>query len=115
MITPFKAILLLFILFAWTRVVLRYRERIFGSLGLVAWTIIWFFAGYFVLIPGKSDIVAQYLGVSKGTDAVFSLAIIIMAYLIYRIYVLISYQQKTITKLTRELALSNFRRKKIDK
>lgn len=109
-ITPFKIIMLGFIFFAWTRVLLRYKEKVFGGPGLMAWTAIWAVSAYFVLTPGKSDVVARYLGVSRGTDAVFSLAIILMAYLVYRLYASASYQQKIITKLVRELALSTHRK-----
>jgi len=114
-ITPFKIIMLSFILFAWTRVMLRYKEKVFGGPGLLAWTLIWAVSAFFVLTPGKSDVVARYLGVSRGTDAVFSLAIILMAYLIYRLYASVSHQQKIITKLVRELALSIHRKEKQSK
>ena len=66
-----------------------------------------------VYIPGKTNFVAKILGMERGNDAMFFLAIAGLFYASYRLYVKTNTQEKEITKLVRALALKNVARGKI--
>ena len=109
---PIQIILLIFLVFAISRVVLRLRE---GSLTLGAflfWGAIWLAAGLAVLDPDFTSYIALKIGIQRGTDVVIYLSLVLLFYLIFRTNVLIENLKEEITKLTREIALFKGRKKK---
>lgn len=100
--TAFSLIMTGFFVFAWSRAVLRYRERVMSLRALILWTVVWGLATYFTFLPNKADFLAHFLGVSDGKDAVFSFSIVIIFYSIYRIYA-------ALDKLGRKIDLINQR------
>ena len=68
---------------------------------------LFFWAGALVLIwlpPNTIDKIGQFFGVEKGLDLVVYISIIILFYIVLRIYNKVDKLQKDITKLVRELA-----------
>jgi hypothetical protein len=71
---------------------------------------LFFWAGALVLIwlpPDTIDRVGQFFGVEKGLDLVVYISIIILFYIVLRIYNKVDKLQKDITKLVREIAKTN--------
>lgn len=85
-ITLFDLIMSLFFLFAWSRAFLRFTERHISLGAFLFWTIVWGTALYFLYLPNKADLLAELLGVERGTDAVFSVGLVVVFYFLYRIY-----------------------------
>lgn len=109
--TPIRIIFLLFALFVLSRIWLRFRNNVIGVAGLISWSIVWISIIVLIFIPGKADFIAQKLGVAKGTDAFFALAIIILLYSVYRIYIKLDTIEKEITKIVRKNALKDSKSK----
>lgn len=107
MIMPIQAILLLFLLFAISRVYLRAKE---GALHLGE---IFFWIGLFsvaiigVVDPGFTSYLARQLGIGRGADVVVYLSIVLLFYLIFRTNIMIENLRHEITELVRELALKD--------
>ncbi len=75
---------------------------------ILFWLIFW--AGALVLIwlpQGTIDSIGQFFGVEKGLDLVVYMSIIILFYIVLRIYGKVDKLQKNITKLVREIAKTN--------
>lgn len=109
-INPIRAIVLLFSLFALSRVYLRFQNNVLGSIGFITWTVIWILIPVFIFIPGLSDAIAARLGGGRGAETFFTLAIIVLLYSVYKIYVKIDSLEKEVTRIVRERALDHVKR-----
>jgi hypothetical protein len=73
----------------------------------IAWLVVWIGTGLIFWFPQYTTRIANILGVGRGADLITYLSIIILAYLIFRIFIHLDRIEKNITKLTRENALDN--------
>ncbi len=90
------------------QLVLRVIKDKTSIVKILFWLIFW--AGALVLIwlpQGTIDSIGQFFGVEKGLDLVVYMSIIILFYIVLRIYNKVDKLQKNITKLVREIAKSN--------
>lgn len=109
---PIQIILLIFLGFAFSRVILRFKE---GSLALGAflfWAGIWFMAGFTVVFPSFTSYVASQIGIQRGTDAVIYLSLALLFYLIFRTNILIENLKEEISRLTKEITLKRSKNNK---
>jgi small membrane protein len=75
---------------------------------ILFWLIFWGAALVLIWLPqGTIDSIGQFFGVEKGLDLVVYMSIIILFYIVLRIYNKVDKLQKNITKLVREIAKSN--------
>ncbi len=108
-----KILFTAFALFAWSRAIVRFYSRDLNIKELIFWSFVWIVMIVLVYIPGKTNFFARVLGMERGNDAMFFLAIAGLFYATYRLYVKANEQEKEITKLVRALALKNVGRGKI--
>jgi small membrane protein len=102
-----QVILVLFIIFAVSKVALRYKDKIISLQELVLWTIFWFLVGFVVIFPESTSYVANLVGVGRGVDLVIYLSVLILFYLVFRVLVRLDKTEKDITKVVRKVALDN--------
>ncbi len=100
-----KALLVLFFMFALSRVVLRFRDGHITARELVMLCALWIGASAAVLWPALSGHVATWLGVNRGSDAVMYLTVAALCYFIFRLYIRIRDVEQQLTALVRNLAL----------
>lgn len=103
--SPIRILLTIFAIFAWTRVVLRFRDKLVNAKELAFWSIIWISAIVIVFIPGKTTALAKILGMGRGFDAMMFMAVIALFYAVYRLYIKMNETDQEITKLVRQIAL----------
>lgn len=60
-----------------------------------------------VVKPGVTTAIANRLGIGRGVDAALYISIVLLFYLNFRSNVMLENLRHEITKLTREIALSN--------
>lgn len=101
----------LFIVFAWSRVFLRYRDNAISLFGLIFWSLIWTSLLVVLFIPETTEFLAKKLGIGRGVDVVVYSAVVVIFYLIYRIYVKIESLEREITHVVREDALRDLPKK----
>lgn len=101
----------LFLLFALTRVIFRFKEGILPQVGLFFWSGIFLTAIIIVLFPGLTSSVAQRVGIGRGADIVIYISISLIFYLIFRLYIFLEDLKNDMTELVKELALKNVKKR----
>ena len=107
MLTPIQIVLVLFILFAISRVILRVREKMISSYAGLFWLLIWLAALIGVLLPATTTQIAAFFGIGRGVDVIVYVSLALLFYLVFRIYVMIEDLRHEITFLVRQLALQS--------
>lgn len=97
--------LTLFLLFALTRVVLRFRGGAVSVFGFFFWIIIFGLGTIAVLKPDLTSNFANTLGIGRGVDAVLYISIVLLFYLLFRLHIFLEDIKREISSLIRELAL----------
>ncbi|MDP1833404.1 MAG: DUF2304 family protein [Candidatus Moranbacteria bacterium] len=99
-----KILTIIFIFFAASRAILRFKERMLSLQSLIFWMIIW--TGILVIVfnPKISDDLAHALGINRGTDTAFFISIIALLYLVFRLYIKLDNIDNDITKLATEMS-----------
>jgi hypothetical protein len=100
-----KIFIIIIILFTISRAFLRFKDRKLGWQGLLFWISLWILAVVFAFAPHGVSYMADLVGIKRGTDFVVYLSIILLFYMIFRIYVKFEGMEQNITKLTRESAI----------
>lgn len=100
-----KIIVSAFVLFAISRVWLRYHDRAIGMFGFVLWSLLWLAVGGFAWWPKVSDFIAHQIGVGRGVDALVYISIVGLFYGMFRLYVKMEFMEHELTALLRALAL----------
>lgn len=105
MITIIQLIALVFSLFAWSRALLRYKDRKIPPMDFIFWTVVWSGIAVVSLFPNIISFLSRTTGVGRPIDLFVYGGIILLFYLVFRIYVKAEQQEQNITKLVRDLAL----------
>ena len=107
MLTPIQIVLLLFTLFAISRVYLRAKEKVLTTKTSIFWFMVWLAAAVGIILPKTTANIAQFFGVGRGVDVIVYLSLVLLFYLVFRMFVLIEDLRHEITYLIRQLALQN--------
>ncbi len=75
-LTPISIIILLFALFAISRVVLRTKEKSMTFLESTFWFIIWITIVVLTVFPQITDKISRLIGIGRGIDTAFFVAIV---------------------------------------
>ncbi|ADC68885.1 Protein of unknown function DUF2304 [Methanocaldococcus sp. FS406-22] len=95
----------IFALFALSRVVLQLKRRSISFNEGLFWIFIWSLVVIFLIFPEFFGYVAEFLGVGRGVDALMYISIVVLFYLIYRLYAKIDALERQITHIVREIAI----------
>jgi hypothetical protein len=109
MITIIQVLMILFALFAWSRAALRLRDKDIPIGEFIFWSVIWVGVITFAILPGFLGNISTILGIGRATDLAIYISIVVLFYMVFRIYVKVDGQSQEITKLVREIS---FKRKK---
>ena len=105
MIEPIQIIAILFASFAWSRALFRFKDRKINSSEFVFWSSVWFGVIVISLMPKFIGYFSTYLGIKRPIDSIIYASIIIIFYVVFRIYVKLENFEQQLTKLTREMAI----------
>jgi small membrane protein len=96
---------------AWKRV----REGVISAREALLWTCVWLVAAVVVALPNTTTLIANMLGVGRGVDLVVYGAIILLFFLLFKIFVHLDKLESKLTDIVRKDALkdveSNVKRK----
>lgn len=104
--TSAQILIIAFAVFALSRVVARFREGAINKSSLALWSAIWVAAIIVAVAPQTTSWLASVVGVGRGSDAVVYGAILIISYLIFRMYLRLEKIEHDITLLVRHIGLS---------
>lgn len=100
-----QIVLALFLVFALSRVVLRFRGGQIKPTEFVFWAFLFLTAIIVIVLPDQTTKLANQLGIGRGVDLVVYASIVTLFYLVFRLYVLAEDIRHEITELVRKLAL----------
>ena len=102
---PLSIAILLFVLFAWSRAVLRFKEGGIGFRDFITWTIVWGAVVTLIFLRERLGFLTKFTTLQRPFDVILAGSIVLLFYLLFRIYVKMDKMEQDTTKLVRELAL----------
>lgn len=105
MLTLTQIILVLFLLFALSRVLLRFKGGALHIAGFVFWSGLFGLAIIAVLFPKLTGELAKAAGIGRGVDAVIYSSLVLLFYLIFRLHIFLEDIKDEITTIVRKLAM----------
>ena len=100
-----QVLAIIFAIFAVFKVVVQLRDNKISRESAIFWIFIWALVILIVVFPRTMSYLATLTGVGRGVDVVLYVAIIILFYLIYRIYTKMENIEREITIVVREIAI----------
>lgn len=85
----------------------QYKKEIVSRYWLLAFSFLWALVVIAALVPRATDIIAQAVGVERGVDMLVYIAVLVLLYAVYRLFVRTQHMHEEITELVRQIALSN--------
>lgn len=94
-------------LFLLTRVGAKFKRKEITLKEALFWGILWFAVGVVVLYPRLTDQLASYIGLqtATGIDLVVYVAVGVVFYLVFRLFVRVERIERDITKIVRHCAI----------
>ena len=77
----------------------------------IVWEFFWALVGILVLAPALMTDIAKIFGVGRGVDAIIYFALFLLFYLIFKLSVRVEKLDQDITKVVKEIALKEKKRK----
>ncbi|MBT4349287.1 DUF2304 domain-containing protein [bacterium] len=75
-----------------------------------AWFILWLIVLVVFWQPNTASYLANFLGIGRGADLIIYLSVIVIFYLLFKIFVRLNKIDKEITKIVREDAIKNVKK-----
>lgn len=107
-------IIIAFALFALYRAFCRFRAGELHLPQLLLWSVVWVAVIGATLLPQSTTWFAGQIGVGRGVDAVMYLAIILLFYMIFRIFLRIEKIERDITALVRKVGIDESMREEAE-
>ena len=85
--------------------ILRYRQGKISALGFFLWLVLWMGAATVIVFPDSTGMAARLFGLGRGVDLVLYVSIILILYLLFKVYVRLEQVDREITQIVRALAL----------
>ena len=111
MITTIQIIVLVFVVFAASRVILRAKDKKISVTELFFWLAVWAGLTGVVFFPELTAPAAAFLDVGRGIDVIIYMSIGLLFYLIFRLYVKIEELQQDVTAVVRKEAIDRKKKK----
>ncbi|MFC1754023.1 DUF2304 domain-containing protein [Thermoproteota archaeon] len=105
MVSVFQIIVIIFVLFALSRVIFRFKDKQINVLELVFWCLLWIAVAVVLFIPKITEPIADILDIGRGIDVAVYLGIVLLFYLVFRLYVKIDTMNQDLTKVVREISI----------
>ncbi len=93
---------------------MRYKDSAITVRELLLWLLFWIAAAVAVLLPQTTSFLANLVGVGRGVDLAIYVALVIIFYMIFRIFVRLEKLEQDITKVVREVGLKKIKEEKQD-
>ena len=100
-----QILIILFALFAFSRAVLRLRGKEITAKEFFLWSVVWIAVIVVAALPSTAIFVSSALGIGRAVDLLLYASIIVLFYLMFRLYVKAEKLEHAITSLTREVAI----------
>ncbi len=105
LLLPIQLGFVIFILFAASRAILRFKGGSIHFGALLFWIMIWTAATIVVFSPEQTTELARIMGIGRGVDVVVYISIALLFYLVFRLHVYLEDIRTQISLLIREVSL----------
>ncbi|HPA25821.1 MAG TPA: DUF2304 domain-containing protein [bacterium] len=106
-----QILITLFSLFALSKVLKKFKKQTLKKSEFGLWFVFWILTAVLVWLPGSLTKIANFLGIGRGADLIFYASLILIFYLIFRIYLKLEKIEKHITKIVRKNTLDEIDKK----
>lgn len=97
--------ILVVVLVVWWRLYRRYQDRDLTLVEFVEWFLLWAVVAVVAVVPDVTSYLARLVGVGRGADLVTYLALLLVFYLVFKLFVKLEKLEHQLTALVRSLAL----------
>ncbi|MFA6304868.1 MAG: DUF2304 family protein [Patescibacteria group bacterium] len=104
---PLQIIVSLFVLLVVFRLFKKFQDNTLKISEFLGWLMIWLVVLTVFWLPQTTSYLARWFGIGRGVDLAIYSAVLILFYLIFRLYLKLDRQQRQITKIIRHLALTD--------
>ncbi len=111
MIDAFEIIVIIFAVFALSRAVLRYKDSAISAKELVFWILIWLAVIVLILVQDSLWFLTKIISIGRPVDLIIYASIVLLFYLLFRIYVKVDKMEQAITTLTREISIKRAKKR----
>jgi len=115
LLLPIQLLLLVFVIFAASRAVLRFQGGSIHFGGLLFWLTIWSGALLAIFFPDKTSELARLAGIGRGADVVIYLSLALLFYLVFRLHVYLEDVRTQVSELIRRDALADVKQPRTKK
>lgn len=112
MIQGYQIIVIIFAIFALSRVILQRKNKNFSLNEFIFWSMIWVGLILVSFSQPYLQIIADFIGISRGVDILIYGGITVLFYMVYRLYAMVDRQQQEITKLVSRIAVDKVKKGK---
>jgi len=88
----------------------RLKKGTITRVEFLVWVLLWLAVGILVWVPQITNIVAGLLGVGRGADAVFYVSIVVIFYILFRLYGKIENLEHQLSTMAKKIALKDIDR-----
>jgi len=107
-----QIIIIVFALFAYSRAILRFKDKKISISELALWTVVWVSVILAGINTGSISWLSDALGIKRPVDLALYSSVILLFYLTFRIYVKLESLEQDITKVVRNIAIKKTKKKK---
>ncbi len=100
-----QILILIFIAYVIYRLAIKLKKREFSIQVFLLWLIFWIAVGVIVVLPQTTQLVADWLGVGRGVDVVIYISILVLFYIVFRIFARIEKIERDITYLVKDISI----------
>ena len=104
-----QIIIMIFSIFALSRVFTNIKHKNLDKLEAPFWGVFWIIIIFVALFPGLIDSFFLFIGIESATQAGLYGLIILLSYMIFRLYMKIEETERKITKIVRTIAIKDDR------
>lgn len=108
--SAFQIIILVFIAVVLFKATRRFLKKEISFWLFSFWAIIWVMIALVDIFPVIIERAAFYLGIGRGVDLVIYTSIIVIFYLLFRVFVRINKIERDISEMIRKIAINKMRK-----
>jgi len=101
----FKILIIALAVWILLRLLASYTEKRLDLTSFIIWTLVWLGIIATIIHPIWSEQLSKIIGIGKRTDIAFFIAIFLLFYLVFRVYVKITAVESDVTELVKHIAL----------
>jgi hypothetical protein len=105
--TTIQMMILIFIVFAISRVILKFKKKETTYQLFFLWMIFWLLVAFSTIFPEWLSFISNKIGVGRGVDVAIYVAILALFYLVFRLFVKFEKVDRQLSEIVRKISLTN--------